>query len=178
MDLLEKIMARAKANLQRIVLPEGTEIRTLKAADIILKEKAAKLILIGNENDIQKLATENNLTHIAEATIIDPETNPKMLDYSNLLFELRKSKGMTIEEATKLAKNPLYLGCLMIKNGDADGELAGDANRILGTWRATATTRNILAGPDNPILAGKRWRRRLLGGVSTRSISGRDNPCS
>ena len=128
MDLLEKIMARAKANLQRIVLPEGTEIRTLKAADIILKEKAAKLILIGNENDIQKLATENNLTHIAEATIIDPETNPKMVDYSNLLFELRKSKGMTIEEATKLAKNPLYLGCLMIKNGDADGELAGAQN--------------------------------------------------
>ena len=121
-------MARAKANLQRIVLPEGTEIRTLKAADIILKEKAAKLILIGNENDIQKLATENNLTHIAEATIIDPETNPKMVDYSNLLFELRKSKGMTIEEATKLAKNPLYLGCLMIKNGDADGELAGAQN--------------------------------------------------
>jgi phosphate acetyltransferase len=86
MDLLEKIMARAKANLQRIVLPEGTEIRTLKAADIILKEKAAKLILIGNENDIQKLATENNLTHIAEATIIDPETNPKMVDYSKFAF--------------------------------------------------------------------------------------------
>ncbi|ADQ80203.1 phosphotransacetylase [Paludibacter propionicigenes WB4] len=128
MDLLENIMARAKANLQRIVLPEGTEIRTLKAADIILKEKAAKLILIGNENEIKKLAAENNLTHIAEATIVDPETDVKMGDYSNLLFELRKSKGMTIEEATKLAKNPLYLGCLMIKNGDADGELAGAQN--------------------------------------------------
>ena len=121
-------MARAKANLQRIVLPEGTEIRTLKAADIILKEKAAKLILIGNENEIKKLAEENDLTYIAEATIVDPETNAKMGDYSNLLFELRKSKGMTIEEATKLAKNPLYLGCLIIKNGDADGELAGAQN--------------------------------------------------
>jgi len=128
MDLLEKIMARAKANLQRIVLPEGTEIRTLKAADIILREKAAKLILIGNEAEINKLASENNLTNIAEATILDPETDPKMADYSNLLFELRKSKGMTIEEATKLAKNPLYLGCLLIKNGDADGELAGAQN--------------------------------------------------
>ncbi|MDD4991597.1 MAG: phosphate acetyltransferase [Paludibacter sp.] len=128
MDLLEKIMARAKANLQRIVLPEGTEIRTLKAADIILKEKAAKLILIGNEAEIKKLASENNLTNIAEATILDPETDSKMAEYTNLLFELRKSKGMTIEEATKLAKNPLYLGCLLIKNGDADGELAGAQN--------------------------------------------------
>jgi phosphate acetyltransferase len=128
MELLEKIMARAKANLQRIVLPEGTEIRTLKAADIILKEKAAKLILIGNEGEIKKLAAENALSHISEATIVDPETNEKMGEYANLLFELRKSKGLTLEDATKLAKDPLYLGCLMIKNGDADGELAGARN--------------------------------------------------
>jgi len=128
MDLLEKIMARAKANLQRIVLPEGTEIRTLKAANIILKEKAAKLILIGNETEIKKLAAENNLTNISDATIVDPDSNEKMAEYTNLLFELRKSKGMTMEDATKMAKNPLYLGCLMIKNGDADGELAGAQN--------------------------------------------------
>src|SRR5665811_2012747 len=105
MDLLEKIMARAKANLQRIVLPEGTEIRTLKAADIILKEKAAHLILIGNEAEIKKLAAENSLSNIAEATIVDPETNPKMADYATLLFDLRKSKGMTMEEAVKLSKD-------------------------------------------------------------------------
>jgi len=128
MELLDNIMARAKANVQRIVLPEGTEIRTLKAADIILKEKAAKLILIGDEAEIKKLAAENSLSNIAEATIVDPETNPKMADYANLLFELRKSKGMTLEQAGKLAKDPLYLGCLMIKNGDADGELAGARN--------------------------------------------------
>jgi phosphate acetyltransferase len=128
MDLLEKIMARAKANLQRIVLPEGTEIRTLKAADIILNEKAAQLILIGNELEIKKLAAENNLINISEATIVDPETNPKMAEYANLLFEIRKNKGLTMEEAVKLAKDPLYLGCLMIKNGDADGELAGARN--------------------------------------------------
>ena len=128
MDLLEKIMASAKANLQRIVLPEGTEIRTLKAADIILKEKAAKLILIGNEVEIKKLAAENNLTNIGEAKIVDPETDSKMTDYANLLYELRKNKGMTLEDAVKLAKDPLYLGCLMIKSGDADGELAGARN--------------------------------------------------
>lgn len=121
-------MARAKSNLQRIVLPEGTEIRTLKAADIILKEKAAKLILIGNESEIKKLAAENRLSYISEATIVDPESNAKMSEYANLLYELRKSKGLTVEDAAKLAKDPLYLGCLMIKNGDADGELAGAQN--------------------------------------------------
>jgi len=128
MNLLEQIMKRAKENVQRIVLPEGTEIRTLKAADIILKEKAAKLILIGDEAEIKKLAAENNLSNIVEATIVNPETDPKMPVYANLLYELRKSKGMTPEEAAKLAKNPLYLGCLMIKSGDADGELAGARN--------------------------------------------------
>ncbi len=121
-------MERAKANLQRIVLPEGTEIRTLKAADIILKEKAAKLILIGDEKEIEKLAAENNLTNIGEAKIVNPALDEKMETYAQLLFDIRKSKGMTIEEARKLAKDPLYLGCLMIKNGDADGELAGAQN--------------------------------------------------
>jgi phosphate acetyltransferase len=128
MNLLEKIMERAKANPQRIVLPEGTETRTLKAADIILKEKAAHLILIGNEKEIEKLAAENNLNHITKATIIDPATDKKMETYAQLLYDIRKNKGMTIEEARKLAQNPLYLGCLMIKNGDADGELAGAQN--------------------------------------------------
>ena len=128
MNLLDQIFERAKNNLQRIVLPEGTEIRTLKAADIILKEKAAKLILIGDEAEIEKLAAENNLTHLHEATIVNPEKDANMETYANLLFEIRKNKGMTIEEARKLAKDPLYLGCLMIKNGDADGELAGARN--------------------------------------------------
>lgn len=128
MDLLNKIMERAKANPMRIVLPEGTEIRTLKAANIILQEKAAKLILIGDERKIAELAAENHLNSLSEATIVNPETHPKMDEYANLLFEIRKSKGMTIEEANKLAKDPLYLGCLMIKAGDADGELAGAQN--------------------------------------------------
>jgi phosphate acetyltransferase len=128
MNLLEKVMDRAKSNLQRIVLPEGTEIRTLKAADIILKEKAAKLILIGDEKEIEKLADENKLEYIKEALIVNPNKDSKMEIYTNLLYEIRKSKGMTMEEATKLAKDPLYLGCLMIKNGDADGELAGAQN--------------------------------------------------
>ncbi len=128
MKLLDEIMQRAKDNPQRIVLPEGTELRTLQAADIILSEKAAKLILIGNEAEIKKLAAENEFKYIDEAIIIDPETYPDMQKYSDLLYEIRKSKGMTPEEAVQLAKDPLYLACLMIKNGDADGELAGAQN--------------------------------------------------
>ena len=121
-------MQRAKANPQRIVLPEGTEIRTLKAADIILKNKVAKIILIGNEKEILSLAIRENLHYITDATIIDPELDVNMVKYTSLLYEVRKNKGMTIEEAEKLARNPLYLACLMIKNGDADGELAGAQN--------------------------------------------------
>lgn len=128
MKLLDDIMQRAKSNPQRIVLPEGTEIRTLQAADIILREKAAQLILIGNKDEINRLAVTNKLSHIENATIIDPDTHPAMKKYADLLYELRKDKGLTPEQATALSKDPLYLACLMIKAGDADGELAGAQN--------------------------------------------------
>jgi phosphate acetyltransferase len=128
MDLISEIIARAKANLQRIVLPEGTEERTLKAADQILADKVADLIILGNSAEIKNLATEWELTNIDKALIIDPENHPKKEEYAQLLFELRKKKGMTIEEARKLVLDPLYLGCLMVKNGDADGQLAGARN--------------------------------------------------
>ncbi|MGM9805672.1 MAG: phosphate acetyltransferase [Candidatus Aphodosoma sp.] len=128
MKLLEEIKKRAQADMQRIVLPEGTEPRTLEAANSVLRDRVAKIILIGNPDEIGRLAEEKGLGHIKEATIIDPENNPNIGKYATLLAELRKSKGMTMEEATKLAKNPLYLGCLMIKSGDADGQLAGAKN--------------------------------------------------
>lgn len=128
MELLKQIKERAQKQLQRIVLPEGTEIRTLTAANSVLRDKVAKLILLGNPLTIAQLAIEHHLTHIREAIIVNPEENPQLDKYADLLYELRKSKGMTKEEAVALAKNPLYLGCLMIKAGDADGELAGAQN--------------------------------------------------
>lgn len=128
MNLLENLKKRVVANPQRIVLPEGTEIRTLKAANTILKEKAAKLILLGDENEIKRLAEENGLTHISEATLINPNQHDKSELYAEQLYELRKTKGLTLEAAKELVKNPLYMACLMIKNGDADGELAGAQN--------------------------------------------------
>ena len=128
MDLISEIVARAKANKQRIVLPEGTEERTLKAADQVLADGVADLILIGNPAEIKELAEKFELKNIGMATIIDPEDHPKKEEYAQLLCELRKKKGMTIEEARKLVLDPLYLGCLIIKAGDADGQLAGAKN--------------------------------------------------
>ncbi|MDD3479070.1 MAG: phosphate acetyltransferase [Paludibacteraceae bacterium] len=128
MELLKHIKARAQKHLQRIVLPEGTELRTLTAANNVIRDKVAKLILLGNPSTITQLATENNLTHINEAIIVNPDENPELDKYATLLYDLRKSKGMSMEQAIDLAKNPLYLGCLMIKAGDADGELAGAQN--------------------------------------------------
>ena len=128
MELLKQIKTRAQKHIQRIVLPEGTELRTLTAANNVIRDKVAKLILLGNPSTITQLATENNLTHINEAIIVNPDENPEMDKYATLLYDLRKSKGMSMEQAVDLAKNPLYLGCLMIKAGDADGELAGAQN--------------------------------------------------
>ena len=128
LNLINSIVARAKADRQRIVLPEGTEERTLKAANQILTDEVADLILLGNPDEIHEAATKWVLGNIGKATIIDPENHPKQEEYAQLLCELRKKKGMTIEEARKLVLNPLYLGCLIIKNGDADGQLAGARN--------------------------------------------------
>lgn len=128
MNLLEKIFDQAKNNVKCIVLPESTEPRTLQAADVALKEGLASIQLIGNKQHILSVAADLGLKNIEKARFFDPETDQKMSIYTDLLFELRKSKGMTKEEAQKLSKNPLYLATLMIKNRDADGEVAGAQN--------------------------------------------------
>ncbi|MCM1311617.1 MAG: phosphate acetyltransferase [Bacteroides sp.] len=128
MDLISSIIERAKADKQRIVLPEGTEERTLTAADRVLADGIAELIIIGNPDEIHALADKLGLKNIDKATIIDPENHAKKEEYAQLLCELRKKKGMTIEEARQKVLDPLYLGCLIIKAGDADGQLAGARN--------------------------------------------------
>lgn len=135
MDLMSEIIARAKANKQRIVLPEGTEERTLKAADKVLADGVANLIILGNIQEIKALAEKWELKNIEKATLIDPENNSQQDEYANLLFELRKSKGMTMEEAQKKVLDPLFLGCLIIKSGKADGQLAGARNATSNVLR-------------------------------------------
>ena len=127
MDLLEKIKQNASKLNKRIVLPEGNEPRTLKAAAIILKEKIAQLILLGNPIEVQQQAKALNVD-IGGATVIDPKTDARRDAYADLMVELRKSKGLTKTEALNLLNDPLYFGPMMIKSGDADGELAGAIN--------------------------------------------------
>lgn len=128
MDLINDIIERAKANPQRIVLPEGDEERTLRAADRALSEKVADIILLGDHDKIMATAKDCWLPNIGKANIINPATSPKREEYANLLYELRKHKGMTIEQAQAKVLDPLYFGCLIIKSGDADGQLAGARN--------------------------------------------------
>lgn len=125
MSLIEQIVARAKSNKQRIVLPESLEERTITAADRALADALAEIILIGNKEEILAYAEKLGLRNIGKATIIDPATSEKTAEYAKLLYELRKNKGMTPEQAAKTVLDPLYFGCLIIKSGDADGQISG-----------------------------------------------------
>ena len=128
MELLEQIKENAKKQSKTIVLPEGTEERTIQAADQIIGEGIANIILIGSPDEIKTLAEKYQLKNIGKATIVNPQDHAKKEQYADLLVELRKSKGMTKEQALKLVTDPLYLATLMIKSGDADGEVAGAKN--------------------------------------------------
>lgn len=135
MDLLHQIVERAKSDKQRIVLPEASEERTLRAADRVLADDIADIILIGNPNEVYKLAEAWDLKNIDKATIIDPLNNPKSEEYAQLLADLRKKKGMTLEQARELVKNNLYLGCMIIKTGGADGQISGALSTTGDTLR-------------------------------------------
>ncbi len=136
MGLFEKLTVKAKSMPQRIVLPEGTEPRTLTAADRILKEGIAEIILIGDPKAIKTMASELNLSNIDKATIVDPADEKVIDKYAPIYFDLRKKKGITMEEARVTTANPLYLGCLMVKAGDADGQVAGALNTTGNVLRA------------------------------------------
>lgn len=127
MELLNQIKTKAFQLQKRIVLAEGTELRTLKAAEIVLKEKLARIILLGNPQTIGELTKKEGID-ISGAEIIDPLTNAKRQHYAEMMVEIRKSKGLTIDEALDSLNNPLVFGPMMIKAGDADGEIAGAVN--------------------------------------------------
>jgi phosphate acetyltransferase len=125
MELLDRIKENARKHNMRIVLPEGYEERNLRAADEAIKEGLARIILIGDPEQIKEHAAKLGLMNISGAQIVNPKSHEKKDHYINMMVELRKSKGMTSEEASRLIEDPLYLGVLMIKNGDADGEVSG-----------------------------------------------------
>lgn len=124
---VEGLKAKAKANLKTIVLAEGEEIRSIKAAEIALKEGYAKIILVGDVEKINTIAKAEGVD-ISGAEIINPETSDKLQAYADTFYELRKNKGVTPEQALETVKNALYFGVMMVKVGDADGMVAGAVN--------------------------------------------------
>lgn len=131
---IQDVLAKAKQYYKTIVLPEGEDLRVLKAAHIINEQKICKIILLGNEPQIKKDFI-NNGWNLEGIDIITPETSPKLPEYTKLLYELRKNKGMTEEEAQKTALIPNYFGTLMIKAGDADGMVSGANHSTADTVR-------------------------------------------
>jgi phosphate acetyltransferase len=163
MNLLDRIKENAKKQNKRIVLPEGYEERNVRAADIAIQQGLAKIILIGDESEIHDHANKLGLKNISKAQIINPLSHSKKDLYINLMVELRKNKGMTHNEASKLIEDPLYLGVMMIKNGDADGEVSGadhstgDVLRPAFHYVKTAPGISVVSGAFIMILPDKNF---------------------
>ena len=124
MSMIEMIKNKARADIKRIVLPEGDEPRTITAAATIKSDSLAAPILIGNKDTISAKAAELGVD-ISGIEVIDPLTSDKKAEYANLLFELRKAKGVTEDDAAKMVADPMYFGIMMVKTGDADGLVSG-----------------------------------------------------
>lgn len=134
MNFIDTIKQRAKENIKKVVLPEASDIRTIKAADTVLKEGYADIILIGNEENIRQIANREGLD-ISKATIINPLKSEKSKIYAEKLYELRKEKGMTLEKAEELVKDEVYFGMMMIKLEEADGLVSGAIHSTSDTLR-------------------------------------------
>lgn len=135
MDIIEKIKSSARKQHKTIVLPESQDERVLLAADKAIDEKLANIILLGNPEKIQAEAKRLGMKHLDKMHIVDPHKHPKKDEYVDFLFTLRKDKGMTKEQALAFAENPLYLACLLIKKGEADGEVSGSMSSTSDTVR-------------------------------------------
>ncbi len=134
MNFIGEMKEKARRNIKTIVLPEASDLRTIKAAEIALKEGYANIILVGNEETINQMATENNVD-LSNVRIINPKTSQKREEYANKLFELRQAKGMTKEQAEELVNDEVYFGMMMVKCEDADGLVSGAIHSTADTLR-------------------------------------------
>lgn len=150
MAFIDEIKERAKKEIKTIILPEAEDIRVLKATEKVLTEKYANIILIGNEKKILEKAKSNKV-NIEGARIIDPENSKDYSKYVELLFELRKNKGMTIEKAKELVLNPVYYGMLMVKDNMADGLVSGAAHSTSDTLRPALQI--LKTAPDTKLVS-------------------------
>ncbi|MBU4561318.1 phosphate acetyltransferase [bacterium] len=145
MGLIEEIRERAKKNPKRIVLPEGEEKRSIRAAAEILKEGIAEIILLGKESKIKNEA-QSLKVDIEKAKIIEPEKSEQLKNYADTYFELRKEKGMSKEEALSIMEEPLFYGAMMVKKGEADGSISGAVHTTAETIRPALQIIKTAAG--------------------------------
>lgn len=134
MNFIDTIKSRAKKDIKTIVLPETEDVKVLQAAEKIIEEGFAKIILVGDEEATKKLAKENNI-NIEGTTIVNPITSEKYEEYVNKFYEIRKNKGVTIEQAKEIMLNNVYFGMMMVKCEDADGLVSGAAHSTADTLR-------------------------------------------
>lgn len=134
MNFIDSIKQRARQNIKTIVLPEASDLRIIKAAATAIKEKYANIVLVGDEDSIKEMASENNLD-IAEAKIVNPLKSEKTEVYANKLYELRKEKGMTLDMARELVKDEVYFSMMMVKLEEADGLVSGAIHSTSDTLR-------------------------------------------
>ena len=124
MGMIEQVKVKARQCVKKIVLPEGDEPRTVQAAVKIVQEKVARPILLGDPARVKAVAAEKGVD-VSNIEIVNPLTSPKAAEYTNALYELRKAKGVTEEQAKQLVADPMYYGIMMVKLGDADGLVSG-----------------------------------------------------
>lgn len=134
MSFIDQIKERARQEIKTIVLPEATDVRILEAAEMVKNEGYAKVILVGNEEEVRQMAKQKGI-EIGDTKIVDPAKSEKINEYANTLYELRKAKGMTEEQAHQLVLDPVYYGMLMVKLNEADGLVSGAAHSTSDTLR-------------------------------------------
>ena len=134
MSFINDIKQRAKQDIKTIILPESNDLRVIKATEQILKEGYSDIILIGNKEEIKKIAQENNI-EISKAKIVDPLKSDKFSEYAEKFYELRKAKGMTLDKAKEIMKDNVYFGMMMVKQGDGDGLVSGACHSTADTLR-------------------------------------------
>ena len=147
---IDKIKERASKEIKTIILPESEDIRVLKATEQVENEGYAKIILIGNKEQISKKAEENNID-ISGVRIVDPNEHPKYDEFVDILYNLRKHKGMTEEQAKELVKDPVYFGMLMVKQGEADGLVSGAIHSTSDTLRPALQI--LKTAPDTKLVS-------------------------
>ncbi len=150
MSFIEEIKNRARSDVKTIVLPESSDIRIIEAAANALKGKIANIILLGNENEIKKMASDNNFD-ISKAEIIDPAHSEKYNEYVEEFYELRKEKGMTIEKAKELMYDTVYFGMMLVKTGEADGLVSGAIHSTSDTLRPALQI--LKTAPDTKLVS-------------------------